>query len=440
MRPKAKYHVIYAHRDQYPVQMMCQFFGVSRSGYYSFVKRLGKPEADADLAKAIQRCQDSCDKTYGYRRVWRWLESQGFHRNKKTVLRVMKKYGLLSEIRRRRKCVQMGQQVHKYENLLNRHFHADRPNSKWVTDISYIHTGQGVLFLSMIRDLYDNNIIRVKSKALPLLQTHPIARTFKTLKPRCLAGFSAFWEPTVPLFWGTNSQRAALPKLPLKLCSGCRVRRGHCVLTLLVCCTAPRVRPAISEGHGWRPRPPAGPVGPTWPPPGEDPAAWGPSPPRRVALFVAIVGHVTPCTAFMSNRVKLVHCTTFLLIRVKLVQRAIFVKIDSKQHSDKLVHFGPVKRLWRRKTDADNERHPRLTGMSFIWLHATQSPVRRDNVPSHVGLEIEPPTYFSFTRLHQFSVKLIKFTHLHQFLKKPCKGRLLSHFGRYGPRLEAGEI
>ncbi len=53
----------------------------------------------------------------------------------------MKKYGLLSEIRRRRKWVQMGQQVHKYENLLNRQFHADRPNSKWVTDISYIHTG-----------------------------------------------------------------------------------------------------------------------------------------------------------------------------------------------------------------------------------------------------------------------------------------------------------
>ena len=163
MRPKAKYHVIYAHRDQYPVQVMCQFFEVSRSGYYSFVKRLGKPEADADLAKAIQKCQDSCDKTYGYRRVWRWLETQGIHRNRKTVLRVMKKYGLLSEIRRRRKWVQLGQQVHKYENLLNRQFHADKPNSKWVTDISYIHTGQGVLFLSMIRDLYDNSIVAYKT-------------------------------------------------------------------------------------------------------------------------------------------------------------------------------------------------------------------------------------------------------------------------------------
>ena len=59
----------------------------------------------------------------------------------------------------------MGQQVHQYENLLNREFHADRPNSKWVTDISYIHTKQGVLYLSMIRDLYDNSIIAYKTGA-----------------------------------------------------------------------------------------------------------------------------------------------------------------------------------------------------------------------------------------------------------------------------------
>ena len=75
----------------------------------------------------------------------------------------MKKYGLLSEIRRRRKLVQMGQQVHKYENLLNQDFHAAHPNTKWVTNFSYIHTIQGVLYLSMIRDLYDNSIVAHKT-------------------------------------------------------------------------------------------------------------------------------------------------------------------------------------------------------------------------------------------------------------------------------------
>ena len=142
---------------------MCKFFEVSRSGYYDFVKRYGKPEHDAQLAKEIQECQEKTDKTYGYRRVWKWLKDRNIVRNPKTVLRVMKKYGLLSEIRRRRKWVNLGQQVHKYKNLLNRQFHADRPNSKWVTDISYIQTGQGVLYLSMIRDLYDNSIVAYKT-------------------------------------------------------------------------------------------------------------------------------------------------------------------------------------------------------------------------------------------------------------------------------------
>ena len=75
----------------------------------------------------------------------------------------MKKYELLSEIRRRRKWQQMGQQLHKYNNLLNRQFWTDCPNKKWVTDISYIHTKQGVLYLSVIRDLYDNSIVAYKT-------------------------------------------------------------------------------------------------------------------------------------------------------------------------------------------------------------------------------------------------------------------------------------
>ena len=53
----------------------------------------------------------------------------------------------------------MDQQLHRYANLLNRDFTAQRPNQKWVTDISYIHTAQGVVYLSIIRDLFDNNIV-----------------------------------------------------------------------------------------------------------------------------------------------------------------------------------------------------------------------------------------------------------------------------------------
>lgn len=152
------------NRNRYPVSEMCRFFEVSRSGYYDYIKRLDKPAHDADLAEIIREQQKKCDKTYGYRRMWKWLrKTKKIYRNPKTILRIMKKYELLSEIRRHRKWRQMGQQLHKYENLLNREFQADQPNRKWVTDISYIHTGQGVLYLSMIRDLFDNSIVAHKT-------------------------------------------------------------------------------------------------------------------------------------------------------------------------------------------------------------------------------------------------------------------------------------
>ena len=163
MRPRVKYHIIYRHRTEYPVAVMCKFFSVSRSGYYAFVHRLDRPEKDAALAETIAQQQERSFCTYGYRRMWLWLKSQNISKNPKTVLRVMKKYDLLSELRRRRKWQQMGQQVNRNGNLLNREFHADRPNSKWVTDISYIHTKQGILYLSMIRDLYDNSIVAYKT-------------------------------------------------------------------------------------------------------------------------------------------------------------------------------------------------------------------------------------------------------------------------------------
>ena len=142
---------------------MCTFFKVSHRGYYDFVRCPGKPEPDAEMAKMREDGQTHGGKTYGYRRVWLWLKQKDIHRNPKTVLRIMKKYGLLSGIRRRRKWVQMGRQVHQYENLLNRQFQADKPNSKWVTDISSIHTKEGILYLSMIRDLYDNSIVADKT-------------------------------------------------------------------------------------------------------------------------------------------------------------------------------------------------------------------------------------------------------------------------------------
>lgn len=162
---------------------MCEFFDVSRSGYYDYVKRIDIPDKDELLANLIAECQASCRKTYGCRRVHIWLERKyQLKLNVKTVYRVMSKYGLLSDIRRRKKYKYMGEQSHKYDNLLNRDFKADKPNQKWVTDISYIHTNQGVLYLSMIRDLFDNSIVSYKTGTEQNINL--VLNTIKTAKEK----------------------------------------------------------------------------------------------------------------------------------------------------------------------------------------------------------------------------------------------------------------
>ena len=162
MRTSVKYLVIYRHKEKYTISEMCRFFKVSRSGYYDFVKRMERPDRDLPLAEQIKECQQEVKRTYGYRRVQIWLERKGIYKNPKTVLRVMQKYNLLSVVRRK-KYQHCGEYLHRYPNLLDRDFHAVRPNQKWVTDISYIKTGQGFLYLSVIRDLYDNSIVAYKT-------------------------------------------------------------------------------------------------------------------------------------------------------------------------------------------------------------------------------------------------------------------------------------
>ena len=162
MKTSVIFMVIYRNKDKYSISEMCRFFNVSRSGYYDYVKRMDIPAKDLPLAEKIKECQDKCGRTYGYRRVHIWLEKNGIYHNPKTILRVMQKYELLSAVRRK-KYRNYGDHLHRYPNLLNRDFNADRPNQKWVTDISYIKTQQGTLYLSVIRDLYDNSIVAYKT-------------------------------------------------------------------------------------------------------------------------------------------------------------------------------------------------------------------------------------------------------------------------------------
>ena len=155
-----KYAAIFANKETCSISMMCKFFEVSRSGYYDWLKRKDEPDKDGVLGNLIRKCQIATRQTYGYRRVKLWLlRETGLVINSKAVLRLMRKYNLLAEIRRPRSLYIRQQKMRAFENKLERNFHADAPNQKWSTDISYIRTKEGVLYLSAIKDLHDNFIV-----------------------------------------------------------------------------------------------------------------------------------------------------------------------------------------------------------------------------------------------------------------------------------------
>ncbi len=113
----------------------------------------------------VKEAWEKSRKTYGYRRISIWLrQHKGIVINHKAVLRLMRKLNIQSVVRKRKPYKKMSQLdiYHRYDNLLNRTFTADRPNQKWVTDITYIRTTQGWAYLSTIKDLHDGFIVAHK--------------------------------------------------------------------------------------------------------------------------------------------------------------------------------------------------------------------------------------------------------------------------------------
>lgn len=139
---------------------MCQLLGVSYSGYYKWRIRQQQADRDLLLIEKVQERYERSKKSAGYRQITLQLRKHyGLVVNHKAVYRIMKKLGIQSVSRRRRPYIHYSDAIHRYENTLNREFKADRPNHKWVTDITYIHTEQGVLYLSVIKDLCDGFIV-----------------------------------------------------------------------------------------------------------------------------------------------------------------------------------------------------------------------------------------------------------------------------------------
>jgi len=157
-----KFQFVAKHQCRYPIRRVCALLGISRSGYYAWRNR--KPSQREHrmqiLISNIRREHKQSRKTYGSPRVYAQLQKQGIACNQKTVAKYMRQEGLKGQRKYRR--IVTTNSKHDFPvapNLLNREFQAERPNQKWVGDITYIRTAEGWLYLAGVLDLFSRKVV-----------------------------------------------------------------------------------------------------------------------------------------------------------------------------------------------------------------------------------------------------------------------------------------
>lgn len=158
-----RYEFIRAHRNDYPISRMCAVLAVSPSGYYAWCDRpvSSRAQANEALLTEIRDAHTTSRQTYGSPRVHAELRARGFSASKNRVARLMRVARLQARRKTKRKVVTTDSQ-HPFPvapNRLNRDFQAKRPNEKWLTDITYITTAEGWLYLAVVMDLFSRKIV-----------------------------------------------------------------------------------------------------------------------------------------------------------------------------------------------------------------------------------------------------------------------------------------
>jgi transposase InsO family protein len=141
----------------YPVGLLCRVLKVSRSGFYAWLDRAPSQRAQDDerLKVAITAAHVQTRETYGVRRMWPELLAQGFETGRDRVMRLRRELGL--RCRQKRKFKATTNSKHGFpvaENLLEQTFAPTRPNQAWVSDITYVATDEGWLYLAGIKDVF----------------------------------------------------------------------------------------------------------------------------------------------------------------------------------------------------------------------------------------------------------------------------------------------
>lgn len=145
---------------------MCQVFGVSRSGYYAWLKRprSERTQKQQRLSQHIQRIFLGSRRLYGSPKITQVLRSQGHVVSQKTVARLMKEKGLRSRTVKKYKVTTNSKHtLPAHDNVLNQQFVAQSPNEVWMADITYVPTQEGWLYVASIMDLFTRKIVGWKA-------------------------------------------------------------------------------------------------------------------------------------------------------------------------------------------------------------------------------------------------------------------------------------
>jgi putative transposase len=160
-RTRSTYEFVKANRDTFSVQAMCRLLGIAPSGYYAWIKQpvSNRAQEDARLLRLIRASFIASQGVYGAPRVFLDLREAGETCSKHRVARLMRVNRLRALHGYRTRRWSVGKPSVVIPNLLQRQFTMTRRNKAWVTDITYIRTWQGWLYLAVVMDLFSRRIV-----------------------------------------------------------------------------------------------------------------------------------------------------------------------------------------------------------------------------------------------------------------------------------------
>jgi putative transposase len=175
-----RYEFIRAEKATFPVRWMCQLLQVCRSGFYAWLRHGGSRDLrDRELLQRIRKLFRQSRETYGSPRMYQELRALGIHCSKERVERLMRDNGISPP--RKRKYRVTTDSNHKNPvapNVLQRDFTSSAPNRRWVSDITYVWTWAGWLYLAVVLDLYSRRVVgwamdsRLDTESLTLRALH----------------------------------------------------------------------------------------------------------------------------------------------------------------------------------------------------------------------------------------------------------------------------